>query len=97
VGATPNGTVTLSTSDDAGSKQVLLRIGNKLDSGYYAMREGKEPIYVISEYLGERLVPTLEKFKKDPPPPPGKTVEVYPESVKKVPAPVATKMPGHAH
>jgi hypothetical protein len=98
VGATPNGTVTLSSSDDAGAKQVLLRIGNKHDSGFYAMREGKEPIYVISEYLGDRLVPTIDKFKKDPPPAPGKTVEVYPEAVKKVPAPVANaKTPGHAH
>jgi Domain of unknown function (DUF4340) len=97
VGATPNGTVTISSSDDAGSKQVLLRVGNKLDSGYYAMREGKEPIYVISEYMGERLVPTLDKFKKDPPPPPGKTVEVYPESVKKVPAPVANAKSPHGH
>ena len=83
VGTTPVGTVTLATSDDAGVKEVLLRIGNKQDSGYYVMREGKDPIYIISEYTGERLAPTIEKFKKDPAPPPGKTVEVYPESIKK--------------
>jgi len=79
VGATPNGTVTLTTGDDAGTKDVLLKIGNKEAAGYYAVREGKEPIYVISEYTGERLVPaSADKFAKDAPAAPGKTVEVYP-------------------
>jgi hypothetical protein len=82
VGATPNGTVTLTAGGgDAGVKEVLLRIGNKHDSGYYAVVEGKDPIFVISEYTGERLVPTgADKFAKDAPKaaaaggPPGKVI-----------------------
>jgi hypothetical protein len=70
VGATPNGTVALTTASDAGVSDVLLRIGNKEASGYYAVREGKDPIFVISEFTGERLVPAgAEKFAKDPPKP----------------------------
>lgn len=82
VGATPNGTVTFTTGGDAGVNEVLLRIGNKQDSGYYAVREGKEPIFVIAEYTGERLVPAgADKFAKEAAPkaaaagtPPGKVV-----------------------
>lgn len=86
VGATPNGTVTLTTSDDAGPQDVLLKIGTKQDAGFYAMREGKDPIYVISEYTGERLVPAAaDKFAKDPPAAPGKNVEVYPSGQNAVP------------
>jgi hypothetical protein len=79
-------TVTLTAGGDAGVKETLVRIGNKKDSNYYAMREGKAPIYLISEYVGERLIPTADKFAKDPPKPaaavpPGKMIQVDPERV----------------
>jgi Domain of unknown function (DUF4340) len=100
VGATPNATVTLTTGGaDAGVKEVLLRIGNKQDSNYYAMREGKEPIYLIAEFMGDKLVPTVEKLAKDPPLPPGKTVQVEPSGHKIIPAPglADAKKTVHAH
>lgn len=84
VGAAPNGSVTLTTGGaDAGVKEVLIRIGTKHDAGYYATVEGKQPLYVISEYTGERLVPAgADKFAKDPAKPAGKTVDVFPTGQK---------------
>jgi hypothetical protein len=88
LGATPEATVALSTGGaDAGVKEILLRIGTKQNSAYYAMREGKDPIYTVSEYTGDKLVPSgPEKFAKDPPLPPGKTVQVDPVGRKVLPA-----------
>lgn len=88
VGATPAGTVTLTTASDAGESQILLRVGEKKDSNYYATREGKQPIFLVSEYAGERMMPGVDKFKKDEQ---GKTVAVQPEAVKRIP------MPAHGH
>lgn len=66
VGATPVVLATLTTSSDAGPGQILVRIGNKKDSTYYAAREGKEPIYTIAEYIGERLTSlATDKLGKD--------------------------------
>jgi len=80
--AAPNGKVVAEVSSDAGDNQIVLYLGNKQDSGYYAVREGKTPIFIVSEYAGERLLPGAEKFAKDEP---GKSVTVTPSgSTKKV-------------
>lgn len=66
VGATPVGTVTVTTGGaDAGDTQILLRVGNKEKDGYYLTREGKEAIYLVSEYSGDRLSPGVDKFTKE--------------------------------
>jgi hypothetical protein len=65
VGATPVGTITVGTAADAGESQIVLRAGNKQESGYYLTREGKDPIYIVSEYSGERLIPGADKFAKE--------------------------------
>ncbi|HKU39891.1 MAG TPA: DUF4340 domain-containing protein [Polyangiales bacterium] len=83
VGATPVGTVTLTTAADAGDSQILLRVGNKKDAGYYATREGKQPIYIVSEYAGERMMPTLDKLQKDEPGSRSNPIAVHPEPAKK--------------
>jgi hypothetical protein len=65
VGATPVGTITVGTNSDAGETQLVLRVGNKQASGYYLTREGKDPIYIVSEYSGDRLTPGADKFAKE--------------------------------
>lgn len=102
VGASPVGTVTLQVTSDAGNSQILVRVGNKQDVNYYAMREGKEPIYVVSQYSGERMLPTVDKFAKDPPKAAAATPGMVPVSPKKVvpgaaPGIAEAMMPGHGH
>ncbi|HEX7480005.1 MAG TPA: DUF4340 domain-containing protein [Polyangiales bacterium] len=69
VGATPEGLVTLTTGGDAGVQQIVLRIGKKLDQNYYLVRDGNDPIYLVSSFVGERLIPSLAKFAKEEPKP----------------------------
>jgi hypothetical protein len=73
--AAPNGKVVAEVSSDAGDNQIVLYLGTKQEGGYYAMREGKTPIFVVSEYAGERLLPSIEKFAKDAP---GESITVNP-------------------
>jgi hypothetical protein len=80
VGAKPVGVVTLTTSGDAGSQQVVLHAGNKRDDGYYMKNVAKAPIYVVSDFAGSRMLSSPDKFQKDAP---GKTVEVNPVASKK--------------
>jgi uncharacterized protein (DUF2147 family) len=80
VGAKPVGKVTLNTSGDAGSQQVVLLVGNKRDDGYYLKNEAKSPIYVVSDFAGSRMLSGADKFVKDEP---GKVVEVHPTMKKK--------------
>jgi len=67
VGAKADGVVILTTSADAGEQQILLRVGHKIGDGYYLTREGKEPIYVVSQFAGERLLSGPDKFVKEEP------------------------------
>ncbi|HET8937385.1 MAG TPA: DUF4340 domain-containing protein [Polyangiales bacterium] len=80
VGAKPVGKVTITTSGDAGSQQVVLLVGNKRDDGYYLKNEAKAPIYVVSDFAGSRMLSGPDKFVKDEP---GKVVEVNPIAKKK--------------
>ena len=81
VGAKPVGKVTLISSGDAGSQQVVLFAGNKRDDGYYLKSADKTPIFVVSDFGGSRMLSGPDKFQKDAP---GKTVEVNPIASKKV-------------
>jgi hypothetical protein len=65
VGDKPDGLVTLTTGGDAGEQQIVLRVGHKRDDGYYLAREGKTPIYVVSDFSGGRLIPGADQFAKD--------------------------------
>jgi hypothetical protein len=65
VGDKPDGIVTLTTGGDAGVQTIVLHVGHKFGEGYYLTREGKEPIFLVSDFAGGRLVPTAEKFAKD--------------------------------
>lgn len=67
VGDKPVGRVTLTTKADAGGKTINLRIGNKTEGGYYAFHEDKTPIFVITDFAGERMLSGADKFVKDEP------------------------------
>jgi len=82
VGEKPVGTVTLKTSGDAGQQQFVVYAGNKRDDGYYLKNAEKDPIYVVSDFAGSRMLSGPDKFVKEDLPP-GKTVEVHPTAMKK--------------
>jgi hypothetical protein len=65
VGDKPDGLVTITTGGDAGEQQIVLRVGHKREDGYYLAREGKEPIFIVSDFSGERMIPGADKFAKD--------------------------------
>jgi Domain of unknown function (DUF4340) len=69
VGDKPVGTVILTTKADAGGKTIKLRIGNKTEGGYYAFHEDKTPIFIITDFAGERMLSGPDKFVKDEPKP----------------------------
>jgi hypothetical protein len=45
--------------------EIVLRLGNPLDGGnqFYLLREGRDPIYVVSKFLAERIAPGPEQFQ----------------------------------
>lgn len=59
-------TLTLSPGEDAGTpQQIRLRVGALADESSgkrYVVREGREPIYIVSKHLSERLVPDVDYF-----------------------------------
>jgi len=63
--------VIITVKKDGGEETYTLLIGNQQiiagsneKGNYYAKLEGKDQIYVISKYLGERFTPTLDKLQK---------------------------------
>jgi len=69
--------VTLLKAGDAGQEMIQIRFGNKEGENYYAMREGRDVLYLVSSFVAERMQPGPDAFKKkaEPPaPPPGEPV-----------------------
>ncbi len=86
--------VTLRLGGDAGARDVVYRIGSKKDQNYYAQREGVDTIYLISGWVGGRLlvspdalVKKEEAKKKGPPGSPDNPIPVLPRSRRVVSAP----------
>jgi len=65
VGAKPDGTVEYVLGGDAGEQTVKLRVGHKVDNGYYMMREGKDPIFIATDFGGSRMLSGPDGFVKD--------------------------------
>ena len=78
VGQKPDGKVTLTTTSDAGEQQILLHVGHKEGDGYYLKRIGKDPIFIVSPFAGERMLSGADKFVKDDP---AKTAAAKPSNV----------------
>jgi hypothetical protein len=67
-----DGVVTLTTGGDAGTQQVVLHVGHKVGENFYLTREGKDAIFIVSPFAGERLLSGADKFVKDEPKPDAK-------------------------
>jgi hypothetical protein len=65
-------TVQIELGGDAGEQQIAYRVGNEKDKNFYLMREGDDTIYLVSAWIGGRLVPSTDTFiKKEPEQPKG--------------------------
>jgi hypothetical protein len=90
----PAATVTL-TSSDPTVAPIVLHVGGKQGDEYYVAREGSEPIYVVSQFSGERLLASTDKFVKDEPKPEGAAPKA--PGMPSMPSmPNLPGMPGHA-
>jgi Domain of unknown function (DUF4340) len=94
LGSAPLASVQLVATTDLGTEEISLSLGRKLDNGYYLSRKGKDPIYMVSEFVGDRLQPTAAKLAKLPEKPAQPTPLAG--SVKKVPVKAAAPA-DHAH
>jgi len=96
VGAKPEGTVTLTTGGEAGEQQVVVHVGHKVPNtdNYYLTREGKEALFIVSDFIGGRMLATPDKFQKDKP---RETIKVYPEKRVVTPVPNANPHAAHGH
>lgn len=65
-------TVQLKLGGDAGEQQVAYRVGSEKDKNFYLQRQGDDTIYLVSAWIGGRLVPNTDTFiKKEPEQAPG--------------------------
>jgi hypothetical protein len=87
VGDKPEGTVILTTGGDAGVQQVVIHAGVKKGDNYYLTREGKDTIFLVSDFAGSRMLSTPDKFQKD---------ETKPAEQKDAKTPVAKAANPHA-
>jgi hypothetical protein len=63
-------TLTLVLGGDAGAGEIVYRIGGQKDQNYYVQRDGVDTIYLVSQWIGQRLSSgTDDLIKKDTPPP----------------------------
>jgi hypothetical protein len=65
------GTLVLKLGGDAGEQQIVYRIGSEKDQNYYLAREGNDMLFLVSSWVGGRLLAGPDAFiKKDTPAPP---------------------------
>jgi hypothetical protein len=65
-------TCTLQLGGDAGTSEIVYRVGSMKDQSYYVQREGVDTIYLVTQWIGERLAANTESLiKQDTPPPSG--------------------------
>jgi hypothetical protein len=61
-------TVVLKLANDAGAQEIVYRIGSEKDQNYYLQREGVDTIFLVSKWIGERLIVSPEALiKKETP------------------------------
>jgi len=58
--------VVLDVKSDAGESKVVYRVGNKREQGYYVRKDGDDLTYVVSTWVGDRLLSNKEGFTKKP-------------------------------
>ena len=95
---TAQSTVTLTTGGDAGEQQVVVHVGHKVPNSdnWYLTRDGKESLFIVSDFAGSRMSSTPDKFQKDKDAAKeGETTKVYPEKVVRTPVNPHAAPPGH--
>lgn len=90
--------VFIQLTSDAGVNEVLLKLGKKVDGNYYLQREGRDEIYTVSSFIGDRLTAGEKEFVKPEEsetataaPGSGNSKVVYPSEIVHRPGPP----PGH--
>jgi Domain of unknown function (DUF4340) len=58
----PLGSVAMSVGTPG--QRIVLRVGPKKGDDYLVVREGQAPVYLVSAFVAERLLPTADKFAK---------------------------------
>jgi hypothetical protein len=86
--------VVLDVKDEAGKEsQVVYRIGGKKEDSYYVRKDGDDVTYVVSQWIGERLLSTRDSLIKKEPEgakgSPGNPIQVEPKMM----APGAAGLP----
>jgi hypothetical protein len=83
VGASAVAKITLLKTSDAGTEMVQIRFGNKEGENYYAKREGRDVLYLVSSFVAERMQPGPDDFKKkdEPAQPPPDGAEGMPQGI----------------
>jgi hypothetical protein len=79
-------TVTLKLANDAGQQQIVYHVGNEKDQNYYLLRDGNPTLFLISKWMGDRLVVNVDGLVKKeaaanaagPPGSPGNPIPVEP-------------------
>ena len=56
--------VTVELDGDAGTQQIVLKLGKKVDSHYYLQREGRDELFLVSSFIGNRLSAGSKELQK---------------------------------
>lgn len=59
-----SGTVVLDVKNDKGESQITYRIGGQKDQSYYVRKDGDDITYVVSAWIGGRLLSNKESLTK---------------------------------
>ncbi len=66
-GVTPGvGAVTITTGGDAGTQQVVLRIGNAVGDNHYVQADGNPVIFLVSSTIASRMLRDSASFATEP-------------------------------
>lgn len=90
LGFTPDAaSVVLDVKNDQGESTIVYHVGAKKDQGYYLRKEGDDLTYVVSTWIGDRLLSNKESLTKKEEPAakgsPQNPIQVMPTGMKQLP------------
>lgn len=57
-------TVTVQLANDAGTQQIVYRVGKQVEQNFYLQRDGVDTLFLVSAWIGGRLMPARDTFVK---------------------------------
>lgn len=89
------GILTLLVKQESGESQIVYRIGAQKDQSYYLRKDGDEIIYLVSSWIGGRLLGDRDTFKKSEAPSGSRDnpIQVAPSAMGGTPPPGMQMMP----